>query len=107
METSKNVCQECLDFSRTENLETKTFSEILHNKDLQEKKVRTKALFVHDAGYIFLRDLENRKQTAPAGFDKKRFLAVKQKKLCKFAQVMKPGYDSSVEVTIVGYYRKN
>lgn len=70
LEKSREICQKCPDVSKTENLETRKLSEILYDKSFQGKKVRVKALFRHDAGYILVQDLENGKAAIPAGFDK-------------------------------------
>jgi hypothetical protein len=106
LETSRNICQKCLDISKTENIETKTFSEILSNKSLQGKKVRVKALFSHDAGYIFLQDLNSGKDTVPTGFDRNEISCTDTKKTLQICTGYKTWYDSSVEVTVVGYLGK-
>jgi hypothetical protein len=106
LKTSKNICQKCLDVSKTENLETKTFSEILNDKSFQGKKVRIKALFRHDADYIFLQDLNDGKDAAPAGFDKNSISCTDTEKTLQVCTGYKTWYDSSVEVTVVGYLGK-
>lgn len=103
LKTAKNICQKCLDVSKTENLETKTFSEIFENKNFQGKKVRVKALFRHDAGYIFLQDLENGKAAVPVGFDKNAIACSDTEKTLQICTGYKTWYDHSVEVTVVGY----
>ena len=106
LETSKNVCQKCLDISKTENLETKSLSEIIADKTYQGKKVRLKALFNHDAGYIFFQDLNNGKNTLAAGFGKNAILCADTEKTLQVCTGYKTWYDSSVEVIVVGYLGK-
>lgn len=106
LEKSREICQKCLDVSKTENIETKRLSEILYDKSFQGKKVRVKALFRHDAGYIFVQDLENGKAAVPAGFDKNVISCVDTEKTLQVCTGYKTWYDSSVEVTVVGYLGK-
>lgn len=108
LEASKKVCRKCLDVSKTENLETKTFSEILNDKNFQGRKVRVKALFRHDAGYISLQDLENGKEATPAGFDKNTISCEETEKTLRLCSGYKHWYwlDGSVEITAVGYLGK-
>lgn len=103
LEASKQVCQKCLDVSKTENLETKSLSEILYDKNFQGKKVRVKAIFENDAGFIFLRDLEIEKGTVPVGFDKNAISCADTEKTLQVCTGYKTWYDSSVEVTVIGY----
>lgn len=106
LEEGRNVCQKCLGVSKTENLETKKLSEILNDENYQGKKVRVKAIFEHDAGFIFLRDLDIEKGTVPAGFDKNAISCVDTEKTLQICTGYKTWYDGSIEVTIVGYLGK-
>lgn len=106
LEESRKVCQKCLDVSKTENLETKRLSEILYDKNFQGKKVRTKVFFGHDAGYIFIQDLVVGKDAVPAGFDKNTISCVDTEKVLQVCTGYKTWYDSSVEVTVIGYLGK-
>ena len=103
LEESKEICQKCLDVSKTENLETKRLSEILYDNSFQGKKVRVKAVFHHDAGYIFIQDLENGKDAVPTGFDKNTIPCTKTEKILQICTGYKTWYDSFVEITVVGY----
>lgn len=106
LEESREVCQKCLDVSKTENLEIKKLSEILYDKNFQGKKVRIKALFRHDAGYIFVQDLKNGKYAVPVGINKDTIPCPQTEKTLQVCTGYKTWYDSSVEVTIVGYLGK-
>ncbi len=106
LETSRNVCQKCLDVLKTENLEATTFSDILNDKNFQGRKVYVKALFRHDAGYIFLRDLENGKDAVPAAFDKNALPCEQTEKTLQVCTGYKTWYDGSVKVNVVGYLGK-
>ncbi len=106
LEASRKVCQKCLDVSKTENLETKRLSEIINDKSFQGKKVRIKAIFRHDAGYIFIQDLEDGKDAVPANFDKNAISCADAEKTLQICTGYKTWYDSSVEVTVIGYLGK-
>ena len=106
LEKSREICQRCSDVSKTENLETKRLSEILYDKSFQGKKVLLKVLFRHDAGFIFIQDLENGKDAVPAGFDTDTISCADTEKTLQICTGYKTWYDSSVEVTVVGYLGK-
>ncbi len=106
LETSKNVCQKCLDVSKTENLKIKTLVEIFNRKDFDGTKIRLEARFGHDAGYTFLHDLKDEKITVPVGFDKNTIPCADTEKTLQVCTGYKTWYDSSVEVTVVGYLGK-
>ncbi len=104
--TSRNVCQKCLDVSKTEFIETKALSEIVNDKDFQGKKVRVKARFRHDAGYIFLEDKGNKNISISVGFDKNAIPCQDTEKTLQICSGYKTWYDHSVEVIVVGYLGK-
>ena len=104
--TSKNVCQKCLDVAKSEDLENKTVAELFKSKEFTEKKIYLRARFVHDAGYIFLQDLENKNISIPAGFDKNIITCEETEKTLQVCTGYKTWYDSSVEVTVIGYLGK-
>ncbi len=108
LETSREICQKCSDFSNKENLETTSLSDILYDKNFQGKKIRIKAHFRHDAGYIFLQDLKNEKDAIPVGFDENAISCGKTQKTLRLCTGYKHWYwfDGIVEITVVGYLGK-
>ena len=104
--TGRNVCQKCLDVAKGEDVENKMVAELFKSKEFIGKKIYLNARFVHDAGYIFLQDLENKNISIPAGFDKNSIPCGETEKTLQVCTGFKTWYDSSVEVKVVGYLGK-
>ena len=106
LETSSNVCQKCLDVAKTENLESKTVSGLVNDKDTFGNKIYLRARFIHDAGYVSLQDLENKAVSIRAGFDKNAIPCSDTEKTLQVCTGYKTWYDGSVDVTVIGYLGK-
>lgn len=109
LETSKNICQKCLDVSKAETLETKTLSEIIDDENFYGKKVRLVTRFGHDAGYTWINDSELKgRSVGHVRFDKDAISCADTEKTLRVCTGYENWYDGgSVKVTLIGYLKKN
>jgi hypothetical protein len=105
LETSENVCQECLDYAKSGNVETKKLADLIENKEFFGKIFRVKAELNHDTGYIYLQDKERNIGYIPVTFDREKIDCAETEKTLRVCSGIDTWYDGGVkEITVIGYF---